>query len=150
MDGENFRHIVRVAGVDLNGDRQLRWALTGIKGIGINFATILCKVAGLDPYMKTGYLTDEQVKLIESILADPVSHGVPEWSVNRPKDYDTGKDIHLTTAKLVMAWREDVNRLRRVRAYRGIRHELGLPLRGQRTRSNFRHGQTLGVSRRKK
>ncbi len=147
---DNFRHIVRVAGVDLNGNRQLRWALTGIKGIGINFATMVLRVAGLDPYMKTGYLSDEQVKKIEGILEDPVAHGIPTWAVNRPKDYETGKDKHLTTAKLVMAWREDVNRLRRIRAYRGIRHELGLPLRGQRTRSNFRHGTTLGVSRRKK
>ena len=126
---ENFRHIVRVAGVDLDGNRQLRWALTGIKGIGINFATMVLRVAGFDPYMKAGYLTDEQVKLIEKILEDPVGHGIPSWAVNRPKDYETGKDVHLTTAKLVMAWREDINRLRRIRAYRGIRHELGLPLR---------------------
>ncbi|WP_099212421.1 30S ribosomal protein S13 [Thermococcus henrietii] len=147
---ENFRHIVRVAGVDLDGHKQLRWALTGIKGIGINFATMVLRVAGLDPYMKAGYLTDEQVKLIEKILEDPVAHGIPAWAVNRPKDYETGRDMHLITAKLVMAWREDVNRLRRIRAYRGIRHELGLPLRGQRTRSNFRHGTTVGVSRRKK
>ncbi|WP_461866458.1 30S ribosomal protein S13 [Thermococcus sp.] len=147
---DNFRHIVRVAGVDLNGNKQLRWALTGIRGIGINFATMICRVAGIDPHMKAGYLTNEQVKKIEGILENPVKHGVPSWAVNRPKDYETGLDKHLITAKLVMAWREDVNRLRRMRAYRGIRHELGLPLRGQRTRSNFRHGATIGVSRRKK
>ncbi len=147
---DNFRHIVRVAGVDLNGNKQLRWALTGIRGIGINFATMICRVAGINPYMKAGYLTNEQVKEIEKILENPVKHGIPSWAVNRPKDYESGLDKHLITAKLVMAWREDVNRLRRIRAYRGIRHELGLPLRGQRTRSNFRHGATIGVSRRKK
>ncbi|HIP89396.1 MAG TPA: 30S ribosomal protein S13, partial [Thermococcus paralvinellae] len=64
----DFRHIVRVAGVDLDGNKQLRWALTAIKGIGINFATMMCRVAGLDPFQKAGYLTDEQVKLIEEIL----------------------------------------------------------------------------------
>ncbi|ADT83105.1 30S ribosomal protein S13 [Thermococcus barophilus] len=146
----DFRHIVRVAGVDLDGNKQLRWALTGIKGIGINFATMVCRVAGLDPFQKAGYLTDEQVKLIEEILEDPVKHGIPPWAVNRPKDYETGRDMHLIGAKLVMAWREDINRLRRIRAYRGIRHELGLPLRGQRTRSNFRRGTTVGVRRKKK
>ncbi|WP_004068757.1 30S ribosomal protein S13 [Thermococcus litoralis] len=146
----DFRHIVRVANVDIDGHKQLRWALTGIRGIGINFATMVCRVAGLDPKMKAGYLTDEQVKAIEAVLEDPVKHGIPAWAVNRPKDYETGRDLHLTGAKLVMAWREDVNRLRRIRAYRGIRHELGLPLRGQRTRSNFRRGTTVGVSRRKK
>jgi len=147
---DNFRHIVRVAGVDLNGNKQLRWALTGIRGIGINFATMVLRVAGIDPYMKTGYLTDEQVKTIEKVLEDPAAHGIPTWALNRPKDYETGRDVHLLTAKLVMAWREDVNRLRRIRAYRGIRHERGLPLRGQRTRSNFRHGGTIGVRRKKK
>ncbi|AMM54534.1 30S ribosomal protein S13 [Pyrococcus kukulkanii] len=146
----DFRHIVRVAGVDLDGHKQLRWALTAIKGVGINFATMVCRVAGLDPFMKAGYLTDEQVKKIEEILADPVTHGIPRWAVNRPKDYETGKDLHLITAKLDMAIREDIMRLRRIRAYRGIRHELGLPVRGQRTRSNFRRGQTVGVSRKKK
>ncbi|MBO8175817.1 MAG: 30S ribosomal protein S13 [Thermococcus sp.] len=146
----DFRHIVRVAGVDLDGNKQLRWALTGIKGIGINFATMVCRVAGLDPFQKAGYLTDEQVKLIEKILEDPVKHGIPPWAVNRPRDYETGRDMHLIGAKLVMAWREDINRLRRIRAYRGIRHELGLPLRGQRTRSNFRRGTTVGVRRKKK
>ncbi|USS40848.1 30S ribosomal protein S13 [Thermococcus aggregans] len=146
----DFRHIVRVANVDIDGHKQLRWALTGIRGIGINFATMVCRVAGLDPKMKAGYLTDEQVKAIEAVLEDPVKHGIPSWAVNRPKDYESGRDMHLTGAKLVMAWREDVNRLRRIRAYRGIRHELGLPVRGQRTRSNFRRGTTVGVSRRKK
>ncbi|KPU63261.1 30S ribosomal protein S13 [Thermococcus sp. EP1] len=146
----DFRHIVRVANVDIDGHKQLRLALTGIKGIGVNFATIICKVAGLDPKMKAGYLTEEQVKAIEAVLEDPGKYGIPGWILNRPKDYESGRDLHLTGAKLVMAWREDVNRLRRIRAYRGIRHELGLPLRGQRTKSNFRRGSTLGVSRRKK
>lgn len=146
----DFRHIVRVANVDIDGHKQLRLALTGIRGIGVNFATVICRIAGLDPKMKAGYLTEEQVKAIESILEDPAKHGVPSWVLNRPRDYGHGRDMHLTGAKLVMAWREDVNRLRRIRAYRGIRHELGLPLRGQRTRSNFRRGSTLGVSRRKK
>ncbi|HIP88566.1 MAG TPA: 30S ribosomal protein S13 [Thermococcus paralvinellae] len=146
----DFRHIVRVAGVDLDGNKQLRWALTAIKGIGINFATMVCRVAGLDPFQKAGYLTDEQVKLIEEILESPVEHGIPPWAVNRPKDYETGRYLHSTGAKLVMAWREDINRLRRIRAYRGIRHELGLPLRGQRTKSNFRRGMTVGVKRKKK
>jgi small subunit ribosomal protein S13 len=48
-----------------------------------------------------------------------------------------------------MALREDLNRLRKTRSYRGIRHELGLPVRGQRTKSSFRTGRTIGVSRKK-
>jgi len=147
---ENFRHIVRIAGTDLDGNKQIRWALTGIKGIGINFATMVCRAAGIDPFAKLGYMSDEDVKKLETVLEDPIAHGIPEWAVNRPKDYETGRNLHLIGAKLAMYWREDFNRLRRIRSYRGIRLERGLPVRGQRTRSNFRHGATLGVSRRKK
>ncbi|MCD6559741.1 30S ribosomal protein S13 [Thermococci archaeon] len=146
----DFRHIVRIAGTDLDGNKQLRWALTGIKGIGINFATMLCRAAGLDPFQKLGYMKDEDVKKIEAVLSDPLAHGIPEWAVNRPKDYETGRSMHLIGAKLAMYWREDFNRLMRLRSYRGIRHQLGLPVRGQRTRAHFRHGATLGVSRRRK
>lgn len=146
----DFKHIVRIAGTDIDGHKQVRWALTGIRGIGVNFATIVCRVAGIDPFQKAGYLKEEDVKKIEAILTNPVEHEIPSWAVNRPKDYETGRDLHLIGAKLVMAWREDVNRLRRIRAYRGIRHELGLPVRGQRTKSNFRRGTTVGVRRRRK
>jgi small subunit ribosomal protein S13 len=63
---------------------------------------------------------------------------------------DTGKDVHVVGSKLAISLREDVNTLRKIRAYRGIRHESGLPVRGQRTKSSFRTGGTLGVRRKRK
>jgi small subunit ribosomal protein S13 len=69
---------------------------------------------------------------------------------NRRKDYATNEDKHVIESDLMIIKQEDINRLKRIRCYRGIRHELGLPCRGQRTKSTFRRGQTVGVSRRKK
>ncbi|RZN47392.1 30S ribosomal protein S13 [archaeon] len=145
-----FRHIVRVAGTDLQGDRQLMLALTGLKGVGQMFARSIALAIDLDPSDKMGEISDEDVGKIEAILEDPIAHGIPAWMLNRRKDMDTGKDVHVVGSKLAISLREDVNRLRKIRAYRGIRHESGLPVRGQRTKSSFRTGGTLGVRRKRK
>jgi small subunit ribosomal protein S13 len=145
-----FRHIVRVAGTDLQGDRQLMLALTGLKGVGQMFARSIALAVGLDPSEKMGEISDEDVHKIEAILEDPIAHGIPAWMLNRRKDMDTGKDVHVVGSKLAISLREDVNTLRKIRAYRGIRHESGLPVRGQRTKSSFRTGGTLGVRRKRK
>ncbi|MHC1604849.1 MAG: 30S ribosomal protein S13 [Candidatus Methanofastidiosia archaeon] len=145
-----FRHIVRVAGSDLKGDIKFELALTGLKGIGLMMAKSIASMIGHDPNDKMGNITDEEVEKIENILKDPIGHGIPPWMLNRRKDNETGQDVHVVGAKLAIALREDVNTLRKMRAYRGIRHETGLPVRGQRTKSSFRTGSTLGVRRRKR
>jgi small subunit ribosomal protein S13 len=94
-------------------------------------------------------LPDEKIEEIEEVLKHPHEHNIPSWMLNRRRDYTTGKDIHLVGADLIMILREDLNRLKKIRSYRGIRHELGLPVRGQRTKSSFRKGRTIGVSRKK-
>ncbi|MDP6459896.1 MAG: 30S ribosomal protein S13, partial [Candidatus Hydrothermarchaeota archaeon] len=75
--------------------------------------------------------------------------GLPAWLLNRRKDYASGKDIHVTGSELAISLREDLNRLKKIRSYRGIRHERGLPVRGQRTRTSFRRGASVGVTRKK-
>ena len=74
---------------------------------------------------------------------------MPVWLLNRRKDYSTGKDLHVTGSDLVISLRNDLNRLRKIRSYRGIRHEQGLPVRGQRTRTSFRKGASVGVTHKK-
>lgn len=145
-----FRHIVRVSGTDVSGDQPIKLALTGMKGIGQMFARSIAILIDLDPNMKMGEIEDEDVAKIEAILDNPTENGIPAWMLNRRNDLETGQDIHVVGSKLAIAFREDVNNLRKVRAYRGIRHELGLPVRGQRTKSSFRKGSSLGVRRRKK
>jgi len=69
--------------------------------------------------------------------------------LNRQKDFESGDDIHLVSTELDMIVRDDINRMRMIRCYKGIRHEGGHKVRGQRTRSNGRKGLTLGVSKKK-
>ncbi|MBU7023855.1 MAG: 30S ribosomal protein S13 [Theionarchaea archaeon] len=144
-----FKGIVRIHGTDLKGDRNLELALTGIRGIGTMMARGIANTIQVDPKEKLGNLSDEKIAEIEDVIRDPAEHGIPHWMLNRRRDYDSGEDAHLVGADLIMALREDLNRLRKTRSYRGIRHELGLPVRGQRTKSSFRTGRTIGVSRKK-
>jgi small subunit ribosomal protein S13 len=144
-----FRGIVRIFGTDLKGDRSLELALTGIRGIGIMMARGIAHTINVSPQEKLGNLPDEKIQEIEEVLKHPHEHDIPSWMLNRRRDYATGEDIHLVGADLIMALREDLNRLRKIRSYRGIRHELGLPVRGQRTKASFRKGRSIGVSRKK-
>ncbi|MHC1599064.1 MAG: 30S ribosomal protein S13 [Candidatus Methanofastidiosia archaeon] len=145
-----FRHIVRVTGTDLKGDTKLKLALTGLDGVGLMLARSIAMLIGRDPNDTMGDITDEDVEKIEKILENPLEHGIPVWMLNRQKDMDTGQDIHIIGSKLAISLREDINMMRKIRAYRGIRHESGLPVRGQRTKSSFRTGSSLGVRRRKR
>jgi small subunit ribosomal protein S13 len=140
---------VRVAGNDLDGNKKAMYAVTKIKGIGRRVGRIACELAGIDPHKKVGYLSDKETKDLEKVIENFSEQNTPSWLLNRKRDYNSGKDMHLITSELLMSLREDVNRLKKIRSYRGIRHERGLPVRGQRTKSSFRKGTTVGVSRKK-
>jgi small subunit ribosomal protein S13 len=142
-----FRHIVRVAGRDLQGQKRVDVALADVKGIGFALARAVAYAADVDPFTKIGNLSEEQVAKIEEVLKDPLGHGIPAWMLNRRKDYDTGRDLHLLGSDLVLAEKADIGREKKIRSRRGIRHELGLPVRGQRTRTTGRKGMTVGVMR---
>lgn len=141
-----FRHIVRVAGVDLPGEKRVSNALQKIGGVSVSFANALMKQANIGE-KKAGDLADEEVSALEAVLKDPHGHGIPHWMFNRQKDFDTGNDAHILGVGLAMIKREDVGRLQKTKTYRGVRHALGLRVRGQRTRSSGRKGSTVGVKR---
>jgi len=138
--------IVRVAATDIDAGVSVRNGLRKVKGISFMFANSICSASGIDPTKKLGTLTPDEIKTIEGIISNPA---FPEWMLNRRKDFDTGKNMHYIGAMLDFRKREDINLLKKMRAYKGIRHELGLPVRGQRTRSSFRKNKTVGVSRKK-
>ena len=108
------------------------------------FAHMVCFLTKLKPGMKTGTLTDAQVEQLEKVIANPVALGAPTWILNRRKDYETGKDMHLLGGDRKFAIENDVKRLKKIRSYRGYRHAAGLPSRGQRTKSNFRKSKSRG------
>ncbi|RLF51507.1 MAG: 30S ribosomal protein S13 [Thermoplasmata archaeon] len=149
QEKQDFKYIVRIADTDLQGEKSVIQALTGIKGIGFHVSAVIADCAGVNRYEKIGNLPEEKIEKLREIIAN-LDKYAPSWLMNRRKDIYTGKDMHLIGTDIDMVRREDINRLKKIRAYRGIRHELGLPVRGQRTRSNGRKGLALGVSRKRK
>jgi len=147
MAEQEFKHMVRITRKDVDGNKTTVTALTEIKGVGKAFARAICKVIDIDQDMQIGYIDDESVENIEAVLENPQEFGIPEWLLNRRIDYVTGETTHLIESDLNMTLRDDLNRMKMVRSYKGKRHEVGLPVRGQRTKSTFRHGSSVGVSR---
>ena len=148
-ENEELKHIVRIMNTDLNGHRQVQMALTGIKGMGRRNARLLSQKAEIDPTETLGMLSDEAISRLRDIVEAAQDH-LPVWMTNRRKDLLTGEDKHVMGTDLVLTQREEMDIIRKTRSYRGIRHERGLRVRGQKTRSTGRRGATVGVSRKKK
>lgn len=142
-----MRELVRIFNTDLDGTKPIILGITGIKGISYAMSKAICNVSGLDPKIKLTSLKEEDIRLIEKIIRDPLSAGIPLWMINRKRDRDSGKNLHLCGPDLDVARRFDIQRLIDIKSYKGSRHMLGLPARGQRTRSCFRKGKSVGVLR---
>lgn len=149
MSSENYRYIVRVAGTDLDGSKKFLYALMDIKGVGIRLAESIIRVTGVNPDIRMGYVSDQDVKKVEAVLANPVKFGIPGWMLNRQKDLSTGENKHIIGSDLTLTIKDDIDTLRKTKSWRGIRHALGLKTRGQHTKTTGRKGQTVGVRRKK-
>jgi small subunit ribosomal protein S13 len=146
---EGIREIVRISEVNLDGNKKLGVALLGVKGIGKSLAQNIVVASGLDPNMLLGSLNEEQIKKLEDAINNPSKYGIPKFMLNRRLEPATGEDQHLVSSRLRFAVKSDIDFMRKIRSYKGIRHELGLPVRGQRTRTSFRGGRAVGVSKSK-
>ena len=146
---EGIRGIVRIGEVDVEGEKKLRNALLKIKGIGKSLSKAFAIAAGLDSEALIGSLTEEQIKKLEDVMKNPGNYGIPYHMLNRRSDPQTNENKHLISSELNLAVKADVDSMKKMRCYRGIRHELGLPCRGQRTRSSFRTGGIVGVVKKK-
>jgi small subunit ribosomal protein S13 len=146
MSGE-FRHILRIIDTDVDGTLKAPYALRKIKGISLNLANAILKKAGINPDIRAGFLTEAEVERIEEIINEPTKFGLPSWLLNRRKDLETGKDMHLISADLVLRNKMDIEQMKEVKSWRGYRHAYGLKVRGQRTRTTGRSGKALGVKK---
>jgi small subunit ribosomal protein S13 len=142
-----FNYIVRLHGSNLDGTKMLPYALCELKGVGIRVARTMIKKLNLDPNTRLGVLPDSDIKRLEVMLDNPASRGIPKWMLNRRKDPQTGKDLHLLASDLDLAQKEDVDLMREIRSWKGDRHARGLKARGQRTKTTARKGRSVGVSR---
>jgi len=142
------RRIVRIAATDVDGTLPAKHALRKIKGISFMISNAICTSTGIDGNKLVGSLNETEVKALQAfILNQSKSPTLPKWMINRRKAPESGADVHLVGDALTFQQREDIHFMKRIRCRRGIRHELGLPVRGQRTRSTGRQGRGVGVVR---
>ncbi len=146
-----IRYIVRIANKDLNGGTPIYRALTGIKGIGIRMARMIAyqfqKEHGIAYNLPLGQLPENMDEKLEAIVLAPHAHGLPTWTANRSKAME-GKTGHMVMSDLDFAIRNDLQTMKKLKSYKGLRHALGLTVRGQRTRTSGRkRGNAVGVEK---
>lgn len=153
IEKADFKGRLRIVGAEINGHDSVAKALANIKGIGTNMSVALSKLIlkelKIDADEMIGNLTDAQLEKIEDLIRNPTQLGVPTWMLNRKRDPETGADRHLIASDLDFVQKNDIKQEIEVRSIRGIRHSLGLTVRGQRTRTSGRKGLSLGVQRQK-
>ena len=122
--------MARIAGVDLPDHKRLQVALTYIYGIGRSRAIEICEICDLDPLSRVGDFVDEELNRIREVI---------------DRDYRVEGDLR----REVQA---NIRRLIEIGSHRGRRHRVGLPVRGQRTKTNARtrKGRRKAVARRSK
>jgi small subunit ribosomal protein S13 len=146
--GPDFKYIVRISNTDVNGEKNVVYGLSSIKGLGVHMATLIADQAEVDKKILIGNLNDSQIQKIQEIINN-VNKTAPVWMLNHRKDYETGQNLHFVSTDIEIKLRDEINIMKKIRSYRGVRHELGLRVRGQRTGSNGRKGLALGVSKKK-
>ncbi len=139
--------MVRILSEDIEGKTMIYPGLTRIKGISWALSNAICKILELDKTRKIGSLTSEELKKIIDFIKNPE---LPTHILNRRADIDTGEDKHLVGSDLDLQKEFDIKRLKKIKSYKGYRHMSNLPLRGQRTRSNFRKNRAKGAGIKKK
>jgi small subunit ribosomal protein S13 len=144
---QEFRHILRIEGADVAGTLKTVYALTEIKGISISLSNAILRKANINPELRVGFLTESDIEKIENIIKDPTKYNIPIWLFNRRKDSETGQDLHLTTADLLLKTKTDIDLAKEIRSWRGYRHAYSLKVRGQHTKTTGRAGKALGVKK---
>jgi small subunit ribosomal protein S13 len=145
---EAFKPVVRFAGVDLEGSEVLLKEIAKIKGIGKTLAYSILRATGIPETLRVGLLSDAQIEKLERLIRDPREY-FPTYLLNRQKDMTSGQDLHLMGSDLTLRISRDIDFEKKIKSWRGIRHSLGLKVRGQRTKSSGRGGVTIGVRKKK-
>ncbi|MEK6919136.1 MAG: 30S ribosomal protein S13 [Nanoarchaeota archaeon] len=142
--------LIRIMDRDVKAGRKVVAGLMRIKGISWAMSNGIMISLKISPTKRIGELTKDEIKKIEEFIRNPK---LPSFLLNRRKDVDSGEDLHLTGSDLDLRKEFDIKLLKKIRSYRGLRHALGLPTRGQKTRSHFRENKksrlTVGVGGKK-
>ncbi|KAK9834558.1 hypothetical protein WJX74_004618 [Apatococcus lobatus] len=149
MATENFQHILRVLNTNVEGQQKIMYALTAIKGVGRRFSNLVCKKAEIDMNKRAGELSADELESLMAIVANPKNFKIPSWFLNRQKDFKDGSFSQITSSALDSKLREDLERLKKIRNHRGLRHYWGLRIKGQHTKTTGRRGRTVGVAKKR-
>ena len=145
QEEDELQYFVRIGQTDLDGTKSVERSLSEMNGIGRRTARIIAEKAGVDRTATFGALEqgtiDDVVELVESYAEE-----VPDWLNNRQKDFYTGETSHETGNDLQLTRQHDINRMKMIDSYKGVRHKRGQKVRGQRTKSTGRTEGTIGVN----
>jgi ribosomal protein S13 len=128
------------------------YALTEIKGVGRRYSNLVCKKADVDlnkryappgnivhaksnTFHRAGDLNSDELERIVTIIQNPTQFKIPTWFLNRQKDIVDGKNSQILSNGVDSKLRDDLERLKKIRAHRGLRHYWGLRVRGQHTKT---------------
>ena len=142
---DDLRYFVRIGQTDLDGTKSVERSLTEMKGIGKRTARIVAENAEVDRTATFGRLEDEEIDRVVDAV-EGLGDELPGWMANRRDDFYTGKTTHETGSDLSETRRQDINRMKMIDSYRGVRHKRGQKVRGQRTKSTGRTEGTIGVN----
>jgi small subunit ribosomal protein S13 len=146
-DKENEERMVRVLATDIEGKMTIYSGLAKIKGVSWALSNAICKTLKLNKKRKIGSITEKEIEEISKIIKEGK---IPKFLLNRQNDFESGEDKHLTGSDLELRKEFDIKRLKKIKSYKGLRHSSNLPMRGQRTKSNFRRNRRKGAGIKKK
>lgn len=144
-EDDDLRYFVRIGQTDLDGTKSVERALIGLDGIGRRTARLIAKQADIDRNKLLGQLDDDTIDDLVEMIEE--YHTIaPDWLVNRQRDYFTDDARHIIGSDVELTRTQDINRMQKIRSYKGIRHQRGQKVRGQRTKSTGRTEGTVGVN----
>jgi small subunit ribosomal protein S13 len=144
-EDEDIRYFVRIGQADLDGTKSVERSLSDLDGIGRRSARIIANKAGIDRTATFGALEDDEIETVTD-LVEGFADEVPDWLANHRNDFFAGETTHEIGNDLELTRRQDINRMKMIDSYKGVRHKRGQKVRGQRTKSTGRSEGTIGVN----
>ena len=142
---EDLRYFVRIGQTDLDGTKSVERSLTELNGIGHRAARIIAAEVDVDRRAVFGKLDDDTIDEVVE-LVEGFAEEAPDWLTNHRNDFFEGGTTHETGNDLELTRRQDINRMKMIDSYKGVRHKRGQKVRGQRTKSTGRSEGTIGVN----
>ena len=142
---EDIRYFVRIGQTDLDGTKSVERSLTDLNGIGRRAARIIAAEADVDRTDVFGGLEDDKIDEVVDAV-EGFADATPDWMANHRNDFFGGQTAHEIGNDLQLSRRQNINRMKKIDSYKGVRHKRGQKVRGQRTKSTGRTEGTIGVN----